>query len=64
MTRVPKVLKWGGTEKENKSSLAAYTTIFVEDEFKCHDFSKKQVFSLKTFLKQGGKGQNRRKSRK
>jgi hypothetical protein len=40
MTGVPKALKRGGTEKENKSSLAAYTTIFVEDEFKCHDFLK------------------------
>jgi len=40
MTRVPQAWEWGAKQEGNKSSLAAYTTIFVKDEFKCHDFLK------------------------
>jgi hypothetical protein len=43
---------WGVKQKGNKSSLAAYTRIFVEDKFKCHDFLKEQVLHLIIPLKQ------------
>jgi hypothetical protein len=52
MTRVPEAWMWGAKQKGNKSTLAAYTRIFVEDEFKCHDLLKIQDFHLQHPLKQ------------